>query len=197
MPNDIRLKQIVDGITEFFKYNHKYLDDGRMSVYITDNSISEEHPLDSTVIAALHPKCKIITNNQNVYGKYNKGAGLIDQWRYCESMENVMSSHEWFIHFEPRLFLQNNDFIDSFMSNPRELFTINQNNVHFNTGLFATRSNNIIEFMNHIPLQWMISHQKSLEDLIYVHYNKNYISFDCFDKMNVIWYNANGIEYHM
>lgn len=189
-PNDIRLTQIVNGLTEFFKYNAVYIESGQIDVYVTDNSIPHDMSLNKQILDVLHPKCRIITCLNNNYGCYNKGAGIIEQWKYCQEKHQIFDNYKWFIHFEPRLFLKNNDFIDSFIKNPRELFTYAPTNsiIHFNTGLFAIYTSHIIDFIKTISLKWMVQNIISIEHILYNYFKENNFEFDTIEKMNVIWH---------
>ena len=189
-PNDMRLTQIVSGLTEFFKYNSKHIDSGKMDVYVTDNTIPDDMSLNKQILDVIHPKCKIIACLNNNYGCYNKGAGDIEQWKYCQEKHQIFDNYKWFIHFEPRLFLKDNTFIDSFMETPRELFTYAPTNsiIHFNTGLFAIHTPHMLDFINKVSLNWMVKNIISIEHILYNYFKNKNIKFDTIEKMNVIWH---------
>ena len=195
-PNDIRLTQIVDGLTEFFKYNAVYIESGQIDVYITDNTIPHDMSLNKQILDVLHPKCQIITCLNNNYGCYNKGAGVIEQWRYCDEHHGIFSKYKWFIHFEPRLFLRSNQFIDQFMEFHRNMFT-NQTLetedysklTYVNTGLFALETKHMLQYIYSVTLEYIVSNHISIENIMYRFLRDNHIEFYCQQYMNVLWHN--------
>lgn len=186
---DNRLTQYINGIKKFLQLNKKYIDDNKMDVYITDNTISQDNKLHQSLLDIIPENIKIITCLNNNYGCFNKGAGDIEQWRYCSTL---IKEYDYFIHFEPRQLLIDNYFIDNFMKNPRTLFTMNVNNTRgaYNTGLFACKSLELIHFIRCISPDSIITNNISIEYVMYNFFTQNNILFDILDKMNLIWYDT-------
>lgn len=186
-----RLTQYINGIKKFLQLNKKYIDDNKMDVYITDNTISHDNKLHQSLLDIIPENIKIITCDNNNYGCINKGAGDIEQWLYCK---NLIKQYDYIIHFEPRQLLIDNYFIDNFMKNPRTLLTYNINNTvqkHFNTGLFVCKTVELLNFIELYPPQFLTERKLGIEHVLYFFYNKNKIEYDILDKMSLIWYPSN------
>ena len=109
-----RLKQYQQGIDKIVELNKNY----NLDIYIADNG----HNFDDKIKI---PECvKVIKNNPNKLGSFNKGSGIIEIWN--NNIE-ILKQYDYIIHFEPRQLLIDNYFIDNFMKNPRTLFTMNVN----------------------------------------------------------------------
>ena len=186
-----RIKQYVVGLKKFFELTSEYIKNDVIKVYITDNTIIENDKLDNSILEIIHPKCEIITCNNNNYGCKNKGAGDIEQWLYCK---DLIKKYDWFIHFEPRQLLQSNQFIDNFLQNPRNLFTLGKEKNHFNTGLFCINTNLLLEFININTPDKLIQNNISIEYVLYSYFIKNKIKnkieFSILDKMDLLWYDT-------
>jgi mannose-1-phosphate guanylyltransferase len=107
--------------------------------------------------------------------------------------EEILSKYDYIIHFEPRQLLIDNYFIDNFIKNPRALFTYNHhpcNQKHFNTGLFACKSNELLEFINKYSPELLVTRSLGLEHALYQFYETNKIQYDTLDKMSLIWYDT-------
>jgi hypothetical protein len=151
---------------------------------LADNSSGFDLTLDNRII--------VIKNNPNSYGRINKGAGLIEIW---SNNIKLLKQYDYIIHFEPRQLLINNDFIDSFIKSPRNLFTIGKEQNHFNTGLFCIKSSILLHYIRLNPPQLLVAKQLGIEYSIYDYFLRNKIHFDTRKKMNLIWYDAfAGIE---
>ena len=72
---DVRLKQYINGIDKFLQLNKKYIDDKKMDVYITDNTIPEDKKLPQSLLDIIPENIKIITCLNNNYGCFNKAQG--------------------------------------------------------------------------------------------------------------------------
>ena len=175
-----RIEQYQKGIDKLIELNSKY----NFDIYLADNG------LDFGDKITINNKIKIISDNPNNYGKYNKGAGLIEVWI---NNEEILSKYDYIIHFEPRQLLIDNYFIDNFIKNPRALFTYNHhpcNQKHFNTGLFACKSNELLEFINKYSPELLVTRSLGLEHALYQFYETNKIQYDTLDKMSLIWYDT-------
>ena len=173
-----RLKQYQQGIDKIVELNKNY----NLDIYIADNG----HNFDDKIKI---PECiKIIKNNPNKFGVFNKGAGLLEVWR---KNIDILENYDYIIHFEPRQLLIDNYFIDNFIKNPRTLFTMNANTTGaYNTGLFSCKSSELINFIRCISPESIITNNISIEYVMYNFFTQNNILFDILDKMNLIWYDT-------
>ena len=175
-----RLKQYQQGIDKIVELNKNY----NFDIYIADNG----HNFDDKIKI---PECiKVIKNNPNKLGRYNKGSGIIEIWN--NNIE-ILKQYDYIIHFEPRQLLIDNYFIDNFMKNIRTLFTYNSNpNAwrHFNTGLFACKSQELLQFISQCSTEFLVNRNAGIEYMLYNFFNNNNINYDVLDKMNLIWFDA-------
>ena len=181
MPNNIRIKQYIDGIQKVRKLNYG------IEIYISDNSnyLNKESELLNIIN---ENNIKIITNAPNNFGCINKGSGLIENWIHNN---DIIKKYDYIIHFEPRQLLQSNQFIDNFLKNPRNLFTLGSDKKHFNTGLFCIKSDVLLQFIKLIQPHILIKNNYSIENIIYNYIIGNKISYNLLDKMDLIWYFPN------
>ena len=190
-----RLEQYINGTNKFLELNKKYIDNGEIDVYITDNTIPEDKHLSKSLLDIIPNNIKIIHCLNNNYGCFNKGAGDIEQWLYCKKL---IEKYDYFIHFEPRQLLIDNYFIDNFLDNPRNLFTLGGGKKHFNTGLFCIQSNLILDFINKYPPETLVKKTLSIEYVIYNYFIKNHLEFEILDKMDLLWFDVTTKRtYHM
>jgi len=180
-----RVSQYVDGIKKFFELDNKL---SECKIIISDNTISDINQIDKRILEII-PEELVEYNlkNDNFYGSKNKGAGVVSSW--IRSLDKI-EKNKYFLHFEPRLFLNNFEFIEDFMKSPRNLFTIGSNEKHFNTGLFGVESSHMINFCKSIDLDTMIKSNISLEDIFFQYFKKKNIKFDTKKKMGVTWHDS-------
>ena len=189
--NEVRYKQYFNGIKKLYELNN----DKNIDIYISDNSnfFNKDSELKKYINTT---SIQIIKDVPNNYGKINKGSGLIENWSHNKY---ILNKYDWIIHFEPRQLLQSNQFIDNFLENPRNLFTMGKENNHFNTGLLIIKSNIILNFLNNYSPNSLIKPQLlTIEYLIFNYFKKNNIDFYIVDKMDLLWYDsyANRIISH-
>tara|TARA_B110000093_G_C12926005_1_gene391332 strand:+ start:11 stop:646 length:636 start_codon:yes stop_codon:yes gene_type:complete len=190
LPN--RTEQYVNGLNKFFEYL-PILNGYNVNIFITDNTIPKNSNLPNEILNIIPSNVTVITCLNNNYGCYNKGAGDIEQWLYNKEL---ISQYDWFIHFEPRQLLKSFNFIENFLKNPRNLFTINENVKHFNTGLFCIQVGELIKYINNSNLDNMVSRRISIEDDLYRYFINNNISFDILEKLDLIWFATNHVPLH-
>lgn len=175
-----RLKQYKQGIDKLVELNKNY----KLDIYIADNG---DNFNDKIKI----PECiKVIKNNPNKLGRFNKGSGIIEIWN--NNIE-ILKQYDYIIHFEPRQLLIDNSFIDNFMINPRSLFTYSKNpnaKRHFNTGLFICKSMDLINFITVVTPEILFKNSLSIEYILHDFYNNFKINYSVLDKMNLIWYDT-------
>jgi len=179
-----RIEQYITGLSKFFEYI-EILNTYKVDIIIFDNTLHKNEKLPEKIINIIPTNVTIINENINNYGCKNKGAGLIETWRY---LTNTIYNYDFLIHFEPRQLLLNFNFIQSFLDNPRNLFTYGQGNNHFNTGLFCIDCKILISFINTVNLDIMVSKYISIEYMIFDFFVGKKIPYFLKDKMELIWF---------
>lgn len=192
-----RTKQFEEGIASFLSYRH-LLPDGT-DVYLIDNTIGSPSEIPASIANMLdNHKVRVVVYPDNTLGSINKGAGEVGGLLF---MRDEIAKYDWFIHFEPRQVLKSFYFVDSFLKEPRTLFTANVANPvppHFNTGLYATSSSDMLRFLNcfsHERLVQMVNRRESLENIMYAFFMQN-TSCHLLDKMDLVWISPEGEKYH-
>lgn len=188
-----RIHQYVNGFKTFFEFNKDIFYKYNVDIVVFDNTINSIVDFPSHIKNIIPHNAKILYNVVNTYGSRNKGAGLIETWKYNKEF---ICQYDWLIHFEPRQILKSNQFIENFLENPRNLFTMNVNTNHFNTGLFCIQVKDLINYINTINLNDMILKHISIEDNLYQFFINNKILFDTLNKMDLIWFPNNHIPLH-
>ena len=181
---NIRNKQYIDGINKFFEYNI-FFQKNNIDICLVDNSISREKNIPQEILNVVPKNINIICHDNNNYGSKNKGGGLIENWLY---MKEKIEKYNWIIHFEPRQILQNNSFIENFINNKRNLFTMGKENNHFNTGLFCIESRVLLNYISQVNINNLCLKYISIEYDIYNYFIREKISFDLQKKMELLWH---------
>lgn len=192
-----RTKQFEEGISSFLKHKDKL--PSKTDVYLIDNTIKSEKDVPSTIARMLKEhSVRIVVFPDNTLGSKNKGAGEVGGLLF---MRSEISKCDWFIHFEPRQVLKSFYFLESFLQDPRTLFTINVANPippHFNTGLYAASSPDMLKFLDCFTperLVEMVNMKQNLENIMYSFFMKNTYCH-LLDKMDLIWLSPEGNQYH-
>ena len=187
--NDLRYKQYFEGIQKIYQFNI----DKKFDIYIADNSdfFDKETELKEYISKT---SIVIIKNIPNNYGCKNKGSGLIENWIHNK---DVLSGYDWIIHFEPRQLLISNQFIDSFLENPRNLFTMGTDMRQYNTGLFCIKCKVLLDFINEYTPEKLVNNNLNIEAAIYNFIINNNIDYKTIDKMNLIWFPTNHSPINM
>ena len=81
------------------------------------------------------------------------------------------------------------------MKEPRNLFTININAKHFNTGLFCISKENLLNYINNCNLNKMVNNRISIEDDLYQYFKKNNLDYDTLEKMDLFWFSDKVYEW--
>lgn len=190
--NKIRTQQYIDGLNTVFQYNN-IIKNHDIEVYIVDNTIKNDETLPREILNIIPSNVHLSLCLKNELGKKNKGAGLIDTWKYNK---DLIQKYDWIIHFEPRQSLKSFQFVESFLKEPRNLFTININVEHFNTGLFCISKENLINYINNCDLNKMVNNSISIEDDLYKYFQDNKINYDTLEKMDLLWFAGDNNIYH-
>lgn len=191
---NIRYKQYFDGLKKFVEFNFK---ENNCDVFLLDNTLSNIKQIPKDILEILDKNnIEVILTQKNNFGKYNKGAGDIEN---LIEIKEKLKNYEWFIHFEPRQLLLSHEFFISFLKEERNLFTLNKNKnaaPHFNTGLYACRTKDILSFIenfDNIKLENMVKNSISIEYILYQHFNN--IKYYTLDKMDLLWFNTSSVHH--
>jgi len=190
--NKIRIQQYIDGLNTVFQYNN-IIKNHDIDVYIVDNTIKNDETLPREILNIIPSNVHLSLCLKNELGKKNKGAGLIDTWKYNK---DLIQKYDWIIHFEPRQLLKSFQFVESFLKEPRNLFTININVEHFNTGLFCISKENLLNYINNCDLNKMVNNSISIEDDLYKYFQDNKLNYDTLEKMDLLWFAGDNNTYH-
>ena len=192
----VRYEQHYNGIKKVLEYDFK---SKNCELYLLENTLSSLNQIPENILDLLEKNhVEIILSEKNKYGVANKGAGDIEN---LKPMVDRLKKYEWFIHFEPRQLLLSFQFFENFFQNPRNLFTLNKNPnapPHFNTGLYACRTDNIINFANFFDekrIQQMVTNHISIEYVLYNFFQKNQIQYSTLDKMDLLWFDSAGTRH--
>jgi hypothetical protein len=188
-----RIQQYIDGFNKFFEYI-SVLNDNLVDIYIFDNTVDKNSKIHDRLLEVIPPNVTIINDIVNTYGKRNKGAGLIEMWRY---LRDIITNYDFLIHFEPRQLLLNFDFIHLFFENPNNLFTYGENKIHFNTGLFCINCTILLSFIDIVDIEYMSYNSICVEYLIFDFFIENKIPYNVTEKMNLIWFPFNEKIHYM
>jgi hypothetical protein len=191
---DIRKKQYIDGFNHLFdNLSIKYLN--QLDIIVIDNTFENsscEFP--DELIIKYSNTIQFIGHNGNQYGRINKGAGLIANWEFLFS-KNDISKYEYIIHFEPRQQLISGIFFESFFQSPRTLFKKPTND--FYTGLFSMKIAELKSFVGITSQELLTKNKISIETHLYQYY-KDKISYDTIEKIGLIRHDPFACisEYH-
>lgn len=183
-----RIQQYVTGLNKLFEYNDIFKKHN-IDIYIVDNSIKDGDNIPIEILNIIPENVKKFTCLQNNFGCKNKGAGLIELWLYYK---DIIEKYDWVIHFEPRQLLLNFNFINNFLLNPRNLFTIGSDKTHFNTGLFTLETCILLDYCNKVNLNIMVNKYISIENDLYNYIISQNYQFDLCEKMELLWHDINA-----
>jgi hypothetical protein len=191
---DERNEQYYDGFKKFFELNQNNIKESKFDICLSDNTINDIKEIDDKIQEVLKPikiNYNLLINNE--YGSINKGSGLITSWL---RIKNKISEYDFIIHFEPKQLLLDNVFIESFLNEKDNLFTINKNSGRFNTGLFAIKSQYLLNYIEQNSDEFLCNHNISIEDSLFLFMlNTEYRTID---KMGLIYYDcSNNVKKEM
>jgi len=178
-----RIRQYITGFETFFDGHERFKE---FDIILTDNTILEIDEIDTRILSKIPKDTKIFLTRNNQLGSLNNGSGLIFTLNcLCEKIKE----YDWVIYHEPRQKTRHFNFIDSFLLNPRNLFTTSKENCNqFNTGLFCIRSENLTSYCLSTDVVEMTMKSISIEDHMFLFFDKEKIPFDTEKEMGITWY---------
>lgn len=186
-----RKQQHIEGLNKLFEHSQLYID-RHVDIVLIDNTRDD---IDPDLEQLLPSNAYMYNYNGNVYGKTNKGSGLIESWF---NMQHIIESYKYILYFEPRTLLINHDFIDTYTLNPTNAFkmvTIDAKTNCYVTTLFCIESNLLLEFISAYTAKHLSNNRISIEYCIYDFLKLKNANVIHVDMLNLIRYDyfANNI----
>lgn len=155
-----RINDYVNGLNCFFD---KLGNTNNCDVVFVENTCESEKDLPKEILNAIQEGTFLYVKKKNDYGKINKGGGDIEMWK--EYLDKI-SEYEYFFHYEPRMILDDESFLQSFLNNPRNCFCIENNTLFpaFKTGYFGVRVEDFINYCNSIDLEQFVDGGINIEN---------------------------------
>ena len=133
------------------------------NVIFTDNTVPSKILIPRSIKKPLPLNTIYILRRENKIGKFNKGAGLIENLQHCIQ---YIEQFEYLVYFEPRLYAENNYFFKDFLSKPRNLFYKTQQN-DYKSGYFGVSTTDFINFLKKIKTEEIVEKNISVESLLF------------------------------
>lgn len=134
-------------------------------IIFTDNTIPNKYFLPPSFKKVLPIDTKYILRRKNKYRDIGKGAGMIENLKFCiESISDV----DFIYYFEPRLILQNKNSIVDFVNNPCNVFK--EDKEYYKSGYFGVKYSDLVNFLSQINFDELTSAQSTAEKLIYEYF---------------------------
>ena len=112
---------------------------------------------------------------------------------YKKEYSEILEGYEYFFHYEPRLILKDFSFIQSFLDNPRNCFTLCRDE-QVRTGYFGACVEDLYEFYSQINLDYMVQNFISLEDIMFHFFKQKNTEFK--NATYCLWHDvASGDKY--
>lgn len=166
----IRLEQYIDGLRRFRSLiSIEFFDE----VFVVDNTLKSISDFDKRVVQCLPSSVKFLATGTNHFGRYNKGAGDLETYRYL--FNSQLLRNEFTVHFEPRLKLIDTTIFDNFFARNRSLLCVSPNGNSIQTGYMFLASAELRKFCSLNRLLSMTLRQESIEDLIFKYAEKRNI----------------------
>ena len=162
-----RIKSYLEGFNSLKDLKiYDYFD----KVLIVDNTIKNKKKFPQSIKRLIPENAEYILDNQNVYGRINKGAGMMDSLQ--KNLQEFKKSQKIF-YFEPRLILKDIDFCKNFIHDDKNYFSF-ESKERVKTGYFGSITKDLVEFVNQSSVQDIVDKSLHIELLMYQFYkNKN------------------------
>jgi hypothetical protein len=195
----IRFNQYSRGIRDIFEIYKESSED----IFLVDNTISDYDVINirfGLIFEMFNPQNLYLFDN-NKYGQINKGMGLIEQWKYI--LPNLMFDYEKFVHFEPRQMILSKSFFNQVDDKNYSCFKLDSLWIlkfgfipyiykHFQTGLFCSNINDILNYANSIDYGKFLKNKTSIERSLYEYFKYNNIEYDQTSQLGLLWHSASG-----
>ena len=139
-------------------------------ILIIDNTIKNKKKFPRSIKRLIPENAEFILDNKNIYGRINKGAGMMDSLQ--KNLQEFKKSQKIF-YFEPRLILKDIDFCKNFINDDKNYFSF-ESKERVKTGYFGSITKDLVEFVNQSSVQDIVEKSLHIELLMYQFYkNKN------------------------
>lgn len=157
-----RLEQYIDGFNRFSSLVSIELFD---DVFVVDNTLNAVTDFDKRIRKCLPGNVKFLATGTNRFGRYNKGAGDVETYRFM--FKSRMLRNDFTVHFEPRLKLVNTAIFDNFFTRNRSLLSVSPSGNSIQTGYMFLESAEFRKFCSFERLLYMTFRQESIENLLF------------------------------
>lgn len=184
---DRRTQQYIDGLKSLKQYSNEF---EHCDVVLVDNTLQDENQVPQQIKDALPEEAFLYVKSQNIYGRYNKGAGDIEMWK---DYSDILTTYDYFFHHEPRMIMQDFTFMRSFLYNPRNYFSLALED-QVKTGYFGVNVHDFYDFYNQVDLQYMVNNFISIENMMFSFFKEKNAEFIA-DASYCLWHDAASDEY--
>lgn len=165
-----RINSYIEGFNSLKNLNiYDYFD----KVLIIDNTIKNKKKFPRSVKRLIPENADFIVSNKNLYGRINKGAGMIETLQ--KNIHNFEKSQKIF-YFEPRLILKNIDLCKNFIQDNKNYFSY-ESKERVKTGYFGSITKDFVEFINQCSVHNIIDKNLHIELLMYDFYKNKKTMF--------------------
>ena len=168
-----RINSYEDGFKSLQKFDiFKMFDE----IIMIDNTISSKSKIPKNILQILPENTIFLLHKDNELGRANKGAGMLNSLKKNIS---VFEKYNYIFYFEPRLLLKSSKFIEEFLDEQTNSFSI-ESYKRVKTGYFGTIAPDFIDFLNSFSPEELVKKNQHIELLMYKFYEKKIYNFqDC------------------
>ena len=168
--NHTRKEQYLIGSHSFQKFLPEIQ---KYEVIIIDNTVKSVEDIPKEFIA-LWKNAQIVCTRTNRFGKFNKGAGDVETLRYAFKNKIITTD---FLFYELRLKTINPGFIRNFLDYPRNLVTLEEDNLSVRSGYVGFEYSTAQKFYGSTSLISMTVKKESIENLLLQYWEKNSLEY--------------------
>ena len=184
-----RIKDYVAGLNSFFEKLDKTKN---LDFIFVENTCENEKDIPKEIYDIIPEGTFLFVKRKNNYGKFNKGAGVIEMWK--EYLDKI-SKYDYFFYYEPRMILDDASFLQSFLDNPRNYFSI-EDNTQFpavKTGYFGVKVKDFVEYCDSINLEKFVQDGINIENSMRSFFENKNTHFEKDNKYCIRrWYGSSG-----
>lgn len=140
---------------------------------LIDNTISSKKNIPNQIIKLLPNNIVFLVNKNNTLGRTNKGAGML---KSLEKHILFFKDYDLIFYFEPRLILESTEFIEQFLNNRINSFSM-ESSKRVKTGYFGSTSNDLIKFISSYEAEELLEKNLHIELLMHEFYKKKNTNF--------------------
>ena len=135
-------------------------------IILIDNTLSSKRNIPETILKELPKNTTYLVTKDNKLGRLNKGAGMLQSLQ-----KNSMNfkDHQLIFYFEPRLILKTKNFIETFLDDNKNYFSLESKD-RVKSGYFGTTSVDFIQFLESYSAKELIEKNLHIELLLYDFY---------------------------